>query len=191
MPAGQTAHRRFLRNRLADLHAARTHPGRPRQGPRPPEAYGRLPAPMRLARCCCGRQHPCCQHLRAAHDAGSRQYTGGSQHHAPTPQTLGIRHAASLWCSAVRFVIGLCGSDILGKPYSSILIKTQKSDRRTRLLAGLRPREARFSHAGIITMLELTSAKKTSTALRFSCFSFLASNFFSKARKTIGALPLL
>ena len=121
--------------------------------------------------------------------------SGGSQHHAPTPPTLGIQHAASLLCCAVRFVIGLCGSDILGKPYASMLIKAQKSDRRTRLLAGLRPREARFPHAGIRTITELTSAKKTSTALRVSVFRVWASksNFFSKCQKANaanGKLPL-
>ena len=84
----------------------------------------------------------------------------------------------------------ICGSDILRKPYSSRLIKTQKSDRRNRPLAGLGPQEARFPHAGIITMLELTSAKKTSTALRFSIFRDLTAIFFLKPPKTNGKLPL-
>ena len=117
--------------------------------------------------------------------------SGGSQHHAPTPPTLGIQHAASLLCCAVRFVIGLCGSDILGKPYSSMLINTQKSDRRTRLLAGLRPREARFPQAAIGTSTTPCRTSRRSTAFRISVFADRRAVFFSKLQKANGELPLL
>ena len=97
--------------------------------PKTSEAVNRPPAPIWLAGCCGGRQHTCCQHLRAAHDAGSRQYTGGSQRHAPTPQTSDI----SSCCVLRAFVVlcceicdGLCSSDILGNSYSSRLTKTSE-----------------------------------------------------------------